>query len=90
MGTKVIFGFVNVAVSNRNPLGDERWYETRAERNTALAAFRANAVRRGLSESASISGIYPVDEKRRRVADRLGANALDDMLADATLDSENA
>lgn len=38
-----------------------------AERNAALAALRAEAIRSGLSESAARSGIYPVRRRAARV-----------------------
>ena len=47
------------------------------KRDAKLAKFRAWAVSRGLSESASRSGIYPVKMKASRVRALCGDNAID-------------
>ena len=58
--TKTFHGIVNCAAFNISADGDESFYESRAERDRVLEIKRANAVKRGLSEGASISGIYPI------------------------------
>ena len=59
-GNRIVFGYTNCAAFNRKPEGDTRWYLTREERGAALSTKREKSTRQGLSESASISGIYPV------------------------------
>jgi hypothetical protein len=57
---KTFFGYQNAAAFNRDPAGDVAWYETRAERDAALAETREWAVRNGLSTGAAKSGIWAV------------------------------
>lgn len=77
-GNKVVFGFVNCAAFNRDPSGDyQGWSTTREERDEKLAKFREWAVSRGLSESASRSGIYPVKMRASRVRVICGDDAID-------------
>ena len=77
-GNKVMYGYVNCAAFNTNPSGDYgSWWATREERDAALAKFRACAVGRGLSESASRSGIYPVKMRASRVRELCGDSAID-------------
>jgi hypothetical protein len=44
-------------------------FTTREARDTSLANLREYAVRRGLSKSASTSGIYPVEIRASRLSD---------------------
>jgi hypothetical protein len=77
-GNRMMFGYVNCAAFNSNPSGDcQGWSTTREERDAKLAEFRAWAVSRGLSESASRSGIYPVKMRASRVRVLCGDNAID-------------
>lgn len=77
-GNKTMFGYVNCAAFNSDPNGDyQGWSTTREERDAKLAKFRAWAVSRGLSESASRSGIYPVKMRASRVRELCGDNAID-------------
>lgn len=77
-GNKVLFGWCNCAAFNSNPAGDlEGWCLTRKERNERLAKFRAAMVSRGLSESASRSGIYPVKMRASKVREVCGENVVD-------------
>jgi hypothetical protein len=67
-GNKLVFGFRNLAYFNREPAGDlSAFWTTREERDAALAALRSRAVSHGLSESASRSGIYPVQFRASEV-----------------------
>jgi len=59
-GNRTIYGYVNCAAFNVDADGDRSWFATRELRDRALAGTRAWAISRGLSVSASRSGIYPV------------------------------
>ena len=60
-GNRTIYSWVNAAAFNRSPSGDYGpIFLDRAKRDAALAEFRSYAVSRGLSDRASMSGIYPV------------------------------
>lgn len=67
-GNKLVFGFRNLAYFNREPAGDlSAFYTTREERDAALAVLRSRAVAGGLSQSAAVSGIYPVSFRASEV-----------------------
>lgn len=75
-GNRTVFSWVNAVAFNRDPSGDYgEIHLDRAKRDAALAEVRAWAVSRGLSETASRSGIYPVKttaaKLRRRLSDTL-------------------
>jgi hypothetical protein len=56
-----IFGYCNCAFFNTHAEGDVTWYDSAAERDAALSALRDRATDQGLSRTASIAGIYPLN-----------------------------
>lgn len=68
-GNRVVFGFINCAAFNVRAQGDSTWFLTREARDGALAKKREWAIGRGLSESASRSGIYPVKTRASKLTE---------------------
>ena len=71
----IFYGYVNCAAYNHDPEGDTTWFQEEDDRDEALRDFRAWAISKGLSRSASIAGIYPVRKVVR------GAEAVDEFMA---------
>jgi len=65
-----VWGYRNVAYfPGSRPDGYAIWYPTRALRDEALRALRADAIAHGLSGSASLAGIYPIVQSIKLLTD---------------------
>lgn len=68
-GNTKLFCYRNTCFFNQRATGDLKAFATREARDTALTNLREYAVKRGLSKSASTSGIYPVEIRASRLSD---------------------